>query len=83
MGLDALEDKAIGRAEKESDTLMIFLLKAHRPKIYNVPNMHRVGGDPDGVPIETKSSVVLYIPANGREEPDDGDDATTEVDAAS
>lgn len=52
MGLDALEDKAIGRAEKESDTLMIFLLKAHRPERYNMPQRHALGGDPGAPPIK-------------------------------
>ncbi len=33
-GLDGLEEEARRRAKNESDTLLIFLLKAHRPKIY-------------------------------------------------
>jgi hypothetical protein len=33
-GTDALEEIARKRAKTESDTLLIFLLKAHRPKIY-------------------------------------------------
>ena len=34
LGLDSLEDVANARARKESDTLLIFLLKAHRPEKY-------------------------------------------------
>lgn len=33
-GLDSLEDVAVERARTESDTLLIFLLKAHRPDKY-------------------------------------------------
>lgn len=33
-GVEAMEDTAWDRAESESDTLMIFLLKAHRPEKY-------------------------------------------------
>lgn len=57
MGLDALEDKAIGRAEKESDTLMIFLLKAHRPERYNVPTNLRHSGDREN-PIEVNDASL-------------------------
>lgn len=47
------------------------------------PVRHRVAGDPDNpTPIATQSSVMLYIPANGREEAGDGNDLT-EDDAAS
>lgn len=34
LGLDSLEDVANVRARKQSDTLLIFLLKAHRPEKY-------------------------------------------------
>ena len=34
IGVDALEEVAMKRAKKESDTLLIFLLKAHRPEKY-------------------------------------------------
>jgi hypothetical protein len=68
-GLDSLEDKAVQRAEKESDTLMIFLLKAHRPRVYNVPQRQEHSG-PGGGAIETNAAVNIYLPANGR---DDGD----------
>lgn len=59
MGLDALEDKAFQRAEKESDTLMIFLLKAHRPAVYNVPQRLSHGGDPDAPPIELHAKATF------------------------
>lgn len=34
LGLDSLEDVANMRARRDSDTLLIFLLKAHRPEKY-------------------------------------------------
>lgn len=37
LGLDALEDAAKMRAKRMSDTLMIFLLKAHREKYREQP----------------------------------------------
>jgi hypothetical protein len=73
MGLDSLEDKAIQRAEKVSDTLMIFLLKAHRPAVYNQPQRHALGGDPNAPPIRSEQ-VNIYLPDNGRSAAD-GDDA--------
>jgi hypothetical protein len=36
--LDGLELMAWQRAAEQSDTLMIFLLKAHRPHLYRDPN---------------------------------------------
>lgn len=33
-GIETLEAKAFERAKRDSDTLMIFLLKAHKPQIY-------------------------------------------------
>lgn len=37
-GVEKLEEKAMQRAIKDSDTLLIFLLKAHRPEKYNQTN---------------------------------------------
>ena len=56
---------------------MIFLLKSHRPAVYNVPQRNEHSG-PDGKPIETENRVMVYIPDNGRG--DNGDD-TAEDDA--
>ena len=33
-GIEKLEEVAMRRAKKQSDTLLIFLLKAHRPDLY-------------------------------------------------
>jgi len=48
--IDSLEAAAWKRARKQSDTLLIFLLKAHRPALYRetVRNEH---SGPDGGPI--------------------------------
>ena len=39
-GLDSLEDVANVRARRDSDTLLIFLLKAHRPEKYRETTKH-------------------------------------------
>lgn len=49
IGLDSLEDVANVRARKDSDTLLIFLLKAHRPEKYR--ERYEIGG-PNGGPIQ-------------------------------
>lgn len=51
IGLDSLEDVANVRARKMSDTLLIFLLKAHRPEKYR--DRYEVSG-PNGGPIQTQ-----------------------------
>jgi hypothetical protein len=55
-GIDALEDTAVERARKESDTLMIFLLKAHRPERYNLPTKTQISGDKEN-PLEMNAHV--------------------------
>lgn len=46
-GVEALEEAVWRRAKRESDTLAIFLLKAHKPAKYNVPTKNEHSG-PDG-----------------------------------
>lgn len=59
------QDKHIDTVKEYSDTLLIFLLKSHRPERYNQPVEQRITGK-NGGPIETKSQVTVYIPDNGR-----------------
>lgn len=54
---DALEAVAWKRAQAESDTLLIFLLKAHRPKKYRENVKHEHGGS-IGVRAEIIREVV-------------------------
>lgn len=49
-GTDLLEDKARDRAVKQSDTLIIFLLKARRREKYGDRSIHEVSG-PNGEPL--------------------------------
>lgn len=57
-GIDTLEEKAWRRAERESDTLAIFLLKAHRPEKYRETVRSELTGA-DGGPIRTESKLDL------------------------
>jgi len=50
--------KKVGAVRKYSDTLLIFLLKAHRPDKYRDNVRHEVTGK-DGSPIETRI-VIEY-----------------------
>lgn len=61
----------VGSVRKYSDTLLIFLLKAHRPGKYR--DHHSVehsgpGGKP--IAIDSKATVSIYIPDNGRDDRD-------------
>lgn len=49
-GTDVLEDIALRRAKKQSDTLVIFLLKARRRDKYGDKSLHEVSG-PNGAPL--------------------------------
>lgn len=49
-GLDSLEDVANARARKDSDTLLIFLLKAHRPEKYR-----------DRMQVEQSGEMVIRV----------------------
>lgn len=56
----------VGSIREYSDTLAIFLMKAHRPEKYRdtVRNEHT---GKNGGPIETESRVTVYIPHNDRD----------------
>jgi len=52
-GVEALEEIAMRRAKKSSDTLLIFLLKAHKPEMYREQRDLNIGGkDGDNVKLE-------------------------------
>lgn len=53
-GMEALEDRAVDRAYKESDTLMIFLLKGWRPDRYRERTDVNVSGN-----VTASVTVVL------------------------
>ncbi len=53
--VEVLEAEAWARARKQSDTLIIFLLKAHKPGMYREKIDHRIDG-------ELEHSVI-YVPA--------------------
>ena len=57
-GIESLEEKAWQQAKKGSDTLTIFLLKAHKPAKYNLPTRQEHSGR-DGGAIQTQSTVDL------------------------
>lgn len=59
-----------------SDTLMIFLLKGHRPEKYRENVRHEVGGDGGG-PIK----VQVYVPDNGRDQTTTGAAGTVPVES--
>lgn len=52
------QDKHIDTVREYSDTLLIFLLKSHRPKIYNQPVEQRLTGA-DGGPVEYRNVTDL------------------------
>ena len=52
-GVEALELTARQRAVRESDTLLIFLLKAHRPDVYRENRRTELTGA-NGGPVETR-----------------------------
>ena len=56
----------VGSIREYSDTLAIFLLKAHRPKKFR-DNASIEHSGPDGKPLNAPQPVVnIYIPDNGR-----------------
>lgn len=64
----------VGGIREYSDTLAIFLLKAHRPEKYRENLRHELSG-PGGGPIETAAKVRIYLPDNQRGDgPDHADD---------
>lgn len=56
MAIDSLEAEAIRRAKKDSDLLMIFLLKSHRPAIYRERYEHQIKNLP-----EMKKMVDAFV----------------------
>lgn len=60
--VDILEAIATQRARTTSDTLLIFLLKAHRPEKYRERWQGEITGIGGG-PV----SIQIYIPDNGRD----------------
>lgn len=53
------EGKKVGTVKEYSDTLLIFLLKAHRPERFNIQRFEHSG--PAGKPIEIKGSVTAKL----------------------
>lgn len=66
MGVGALEDEAVKRALKGSDTLLIFLLKANKPDKYSDRVRQEVTGK-DGAPIEHKIHTIEVVKTSRRE----------------
>jgi len=58
--VDLLEEEARRRALEDSDVLLIFLLKAHRPAVYR-ENVKIEHSGPNGKPIETRGKVTHDI----------------------
>ena len=59
--------KNVGETQEYSDTLLIFLLKAHRPEKYR--DVMKVTGTGDHGEIEhtVQATVSIYVPDNGRD----------------
>jgi hypothetical protein len=67
--VDALEAHAWKRAARDSDTLAIFLLKAHRPERYREATRHEISG-PNGTAIRIAyfdASLALTALTTGSE----------------
>lgn len=56
--IDVLESEARRRALGQSDTLLIFLLKSHRPEVYR-ENYHVTHTGPDGGAIHVDQTILL------------------------
>jgi transposase-like protein len=65
--VDALEAQARKRAMKNSDLLLIFLLRHRRPAIFRPPSRVALGGDPEAPPIATNVAVQIFLPDNARD----------------
>jgi hypothetical protein len=72
-GTDLLEDEARRRAMDGSDLLLIFLLRARRPEIYNRKQQLALSGDlnapPIGITAQESNDVRIYLPHNHRDLP--------------
>jgi hypothetical protein len=63
-GLDSLEDVANARARKDSDTLLIFLLKAHRPEKYrDTYNINHGGQKDNPIQVFDHSAITAALAA--------------------
>ena len=62
----------------------IFWLKSHKPCVYNRKQVVAIGGDPDAPPIsvDTDQRVVIYMPSNLRDRPEEPEPPLIEDDAA-
>lgn len=61
------QGEKVGAVRKYSDTLLIFLLKAHKPEKYRDHASLELSGKGGG-PVLTQATVTVYIPDNGRED---------------
>jgi L-rhamnose mutarotase len=59
--VQALEEKAWKRAQLTSDTLMIFMLKAHKPEVYRETTRHEISGQ-----VDQKTTVTVDEPTLDR-----------------
>ncbi len=59
---------ACGTVHRRSDTLLMFLMKAHAPERFrdNYHNYHIEHSGPHGAPL-TPATVTVFIPDNGRD----------------
>lgn len=55
--------KEVGKVKEYSDTLLIFLLKSHKPEVYKETVRNEMTGK-NGEPLPPQ--VVVYLPDNGR-----------------
>lgn len=75
LAVDYLEQVAWDRATRHSDQLLMFLLKAHRPDVYNRATRSELSG-PDGGPIPVKA-YVGFDPAVWNNQARPGDEVET------
>jgi len=77
--VDVLEGEARKRALETSDTLLIFLLKAHRPELYRETHHLRHSG-PDGGPIQlTKEKIIFTLKFDNPNDDENADLAVYET----
>jgi hypothetical protein len=70
--------KECGQIREYSDTLLMFLLRARRPKKYrDNAKFEHVGRDGAALP-----RVMIYLPDNGRSKPDDASDNGSQAEEA-
>lgn len=65
--VDLLEAEARRRAMAQSDLLLIFLLRHHRPAVYRPPRQLGISGIEGGAPIAVADGkVCVYLPHDNR-----------------